>query len=229
MIEIDLIPNVGPDANSIVSIAQADPDVWTGIAAQANQLASNAGYDIQTGPLYNSPERTLASVADVQGWLAAQNVGGAAACPLDLPAPQGYAVWQGAVPRMLSAWAVQLLKGVSKVPFGTTWTEIYNGATCIARFDVHTWHYLPDGTLLTGLCWKGITIYKPLPAGAGRRGHGHHEHRHRDARSDARRLRPVASVWDQLAPGHRLRRRHHRDHRGVRRWRIKLAGKPRLP
>ena len=167
MIEIDLIPNVGPDANSIVSIAQADPDVWTGIAAQANQLASNTGYDIQTGPLYNSPERTLASVADVQGWLAAQNVGGAAACPLDLPAPQGYAVWQGAVPPVLSAWAVQLLKGVSKVPFGTTWTENYNGATVLARCDVHTWHYLPDGTLLTGLCWKGITLYKPLPAGVG--------------------------------------------------------------
>ena len=87
-------------------------------------------------------------------------------CPSDLPAPSGYAVWQGAVPPALSSWAVQLLKGVSKVPFGTTWTQPYNGADVVARVDVHTWHFLPDGTLLTGLCWKGITLYKPLPTGA---------------------------------------------------------------
>ena len=75
-VEVDLIPNAGPQANVIVSIAQADPDVWINLAAQANALAAQAGYDIQTGELYNSPERTLTSIADVQAWLAAQsNVG----------------------------------------------------------------------------------------------------------------------------------------------------------
>jgi hypothetical protein len=75
-------------------------------------------------------------------------------------------VWQGSVPSPLSAWAVQLLKGVNKVPFGTTYTQTYNGMPVIARVDYHTWHILPDGTVLTDLCWKGITLYKPLPTGA---------------------------------------------------------------
>jgi hypothetical protein len=80
-IEIDLIPTSGSQANVIVSIAQADPDVWTGLAAQANQLAAQAGFDIQTGPLYNSPERTLATIADVQNWLASQSNVGATLAP----------------------------------------------------------------------------------------------------------------------------------------------------
>lgn len=75
-IEIDL-----QDADGvIVSIAQADPDVWAGIAAQVAQLvaATPGNYAIITGPLFNKPERTLDSVAAVQNWLASQsNVGGA--------------------------------------------------------------------------------------------------------------------------------------------------------
>lgn len=75
-------------------------------------------------------------------------------------------MWQGSVPPPLSAWAVQLLKGVNKVPYGQTYTQTYNGQLVIARVDVHTWHYLPDGTLLTGICWKGITLYRPMLTGA---------------------------------------------------------------
>lgn len=76
MIEVDLVPNGGPSADVIVSIAQADPDVWVNLAAQANAIAAQQGFTIVTGPLYNSPERTLASIVDVQNWLASQsNVG----------------------------------------------------------------------------------------------------------------------------------------------------------
>ena len=75
-IEVDLIPVSGPSADVIVSIASADPDVWVNLAAQANLLAAQQGFTIMTGPLYNTPERTLASVADVQSWLSTQsNVG----------------------------------------------------------------------------------------------------------------------------------------------------------
>jgi len=86
-------------------------------------------------------------------------------CPTNPPAPSGYAVWQGAVPPPLSAWAVQLLHTVSKVPFGQIWTKNYGGMNVVARKDYHTWHYQPDGTLLTGICWPGITLYKPLATG----------------------------------------------------------------
>jgi hypothetical protein len=72
-VEVDLIPNAGPSANVIVSIAQADPDVWVNLAAQANAMAAQQGFTIVTGPLYNSPERTLSSIADVQNWLASQS------------------------------------------------------------------------------------------------------------------------------------------------------------
>jgi hypothetical protein len=74
-------------------------------------------------------------------------------------------VWKGSVPPPLSSWAVQLLKTVSKVPFGQTWTQNYSGTQVVARKDYHTWHYQPDGTLLTNICWPGITLYKPLPTG----------------------------------------------------------------
>lgn len=86
-------------------------------------------------------------------------------CPTNPPAPQGYAVWQGAVPAPLSTWAVQLLGTVSKVPFGQTWTKVYNGQTVVARKDRHTWHYDANGQLFTGLCWAGITLYKPFTTG----------------------------------------------------------------
>ena len=87
-------------------------------------------------------------------------------CPANPPAPSGYAVWQGPVPPVLTAWCVGLLKTSSQYPFGQTWTQVYDGQTIIARLDRHTWHYLPDGTLLTDLCWRGLTLYRPLPAGA---------------------------------------------------------------
>ena len=46
------------------------------LAAQANLLAAQQGFTIMTGPLYNTPERALASVADVQSRLSTQsNVG----------------------------------------------------------------------------------------------------------------------------------------------------------
>lgn len=72
-IEVDLYDDQGV----IVSIASANPDVWVTLAAQANALAASKGYSIGTGPLYNSPERALASIGDVQNWLSDQNVGGA--------------------------------------------------------------------------------------------------------------------------------------------------------
>ena len=161
-LEIDLQDGDGV----IVSVAQADPNVWANLASQATQLASNAGFGlIVYDRVFNSPERTLDSIGAVQNWLASQSNVGAKACPSDIPAPSGYAVWQGAVPPPLTAWAVQLLKSVSASPFGTTWTQNYGGANVVARVDVHTWHYLPDGTLLTGLCWKGITLYRPFTGG----------------------------------------------------------------
>jgi hypothetical protein len=86
-------------------------------------------------------------------------------CPTNPPAPSGYAVWQGAVPAPLETWAVQLLGTVSKVPFGQIWTKAYNGQTVIARKDRHTWHYDANGQLLTGLCWAGITLYRPFVTG----------------------------------------------------------------
>jgi hypothetical protein len=86
-------------------------------------------------------------------------------CPANPPAPQGYDVWKGAVPPVLTAWCVGLLKTANQYPFGQTWTQEYNGQTIIARLDRHTWHYLPDGTLLTNLCWRGLTLYRPLPVG----------------------------------------------------------------
>ena len=88
-------------------------------------------------------------------------------CPSNPHAPSGYSVWRGSVPSAISSWAVGLLKGVSKYPFGTTWTATYNGVNIIARKDYHTWHYLPDGRVLTDLCWPGITIYRPITSGVG--------------------------------------------------------------
>lgn len=86
-------------------------------------------------------------------------------CPQNPPAPAGYAVWKGNVPAALSGWAVALLKTVSSVPFGHIWTMEYGGKTVLARKDYHTWHYQPDGTLLTGICWPGITLYSPASLG----------------------------------------------------------------
>jgi hypothetical protein len=83
MIEVDLL-----DADSvIVSSAQADPDVWVNIAAQANAAATQAGFTIMTGPLIYSPERTLTSIADVHEWLSTQNIGGVARAGVASSAP----------------------------------------------------------------------------------------------------------------------------------------------
>lgn len=86
-------------------------------------------------------------------------------CPTNPPAPNGYAVWQGAVPPILSAWATDLLKVINKVPFGYTWNRVHNGQTILARKDHHAWTYR-GGQLLTGLCIQGITLYRPFTTGA---------------------------------------------------------------
>jgi hypothetical protein len=72
MIEVDLIDESGP---TIVSVAQADADLWVSIAAQANQDAANVGFSFDTGPLFNKPERTITSLVDVHNWLASNGVG----------------------------------------------------------------------------------------------------------------------------------------------------------
>ncbi len=76
-IEIDLQDGDG----MIVSVAEADSDVWAGISAQAQQLVANkpGGFGlIVNDRVFNKPERTLDSVGAVQNWLASQsNVGGA--------------------------------------------------------------------------------------------------------------------------------------------------------
>jgi hypothetical protein len=69
MIEVDLVDPSGPN---IVDTAQADPNVWVTLAAQANQLAAAKGFVIETGTLLNEPSTTLGSVADVQNWLSRQ-------------------------------------------------------------------------------------------------------------------------------------------------------------
>jgi hypothetical protein len=84
-------------------------------------------------------------------------------CPANPPAPAGYAVWRGAVPASLQKWAVELLGSSGNFPYGQTWNNIDPmGRPVIARKDYHTWHYQPDGTLLTGICWPGITLYRPV-------------------------------------------------------------------
>jgi hypothetical protein len=72
-LEIDLWNNAD---NVVVSIAQADPNVWAAIATQCTALATQQGFGITTGPLYNSPERLIDSVGAFQNWMATQsNVG----------------------------------------------------------------------------------------------------------------------------------------------------------
>jgi hypothetical protein len=86
-------------------------------------------------------------------------------CPANPPAPAGYQVWKGDVPPELAQWAVQLLGGVGAVPYWTVWTLPYSGGTVAARKDYHTWTWR-NGTLITGICIPGITLYKALPQGA---------------------------------------------------------------
>lgn len=88
-------------------------------------------------------------------------------CPANPPAPAGFAVWRGPVPPPLSRWAVGLLKTVNQHDFGYTWqtTDPTTGKPVVARLDRHTWHFDSSGKLLTGLCWKGVTLYASLPQG----------------------------------------------------------------
>jgi hypothetical protein len=85
-------------------------------------------------------------------------------CPSNPPAPAGYRVWRGAVPTPLTQWAMGLRDHVSGFPYGQTWTLDYGGQTVLARKDYHTWTYR-NGTLVTGLCIPGITLYEPLGQG----------------------------------------------------------------
>lgn len=79
------------------------------------------------------------------------------------PAPAGYRVWRGSVPKVLTDWAIGLRNHIASYPFGQTWTTEYNGQTVVARCDCHSWTYR-NGQLLTGLHIKDITLYSPLPA-----------------------------------------------------------------
>jgi hypothetical protein len=152
MIEIDLLDSNGV----IVSSSQADPDVWTGLAAQANQLAANAGFDIETGPLVNSPERTLGTIGDVQNWLATQNIG-TMPCPPNPPPPAGTTLWPANRPvnSAILAWAHANLK----YPKGTVITDNVGGDDVVARLETH--YHPPDGPIQPWGCHKGCTIYAP--------------------------------------------------------------------
>jgi hypothetical protein len=88
-------------------------------------------------------------------------------CPSNPAAPQGYVVWKGPVPTPLQQWAAQLIKTVNRYPYGQTWQNTDpSGNIVLARKDHHTWHIQPDGTVLTNICWPGITIYRPIPVAA---------------------------------------------------------------
>ncbi len=71
MIEVDLVDPSGPN---IVDTAQADPNVWVTLAAQANQMAAAKGFVIETGTLLNEASVTLGTLVDVQNWLSRQSV-----------------------------------------------------------------------------------------------------------------------------------------------------------
>lgn len=89
-------------------------------------------------------------------------------CPNNPPPPDGYKIWRGPVPRPLSQWAIdQRDHWMGQVAYGeTTGIDYVDPATgqssfVVARKDHHTWTY-KGGTLLTGICIPGITLYQPL-------------------------------------------------------------------
>lgn len=88
-----------------------------------------------------------------------------AACPGNPPPHPGYVYWTGGVPPALSVWAVKLLDGSSRWPFGQEWTMPLGSETVIARKDHHTWTYR-GGKLVHG-CFTGITLYRPRKLGEG--------------------------------------------------------------
>ena len=94
---------------------------------------------------------------------------GDAPCPSNPPPRAGYAVWKGAVPPELTKWAVTLRDHIAPFPYGQEWTMQWGVVDVVARKDHHEWTYRkqPDGStkLLMGICWPGITLYKPIPVG----------------------------------------------------------------
>jgi len=81
-------------------------------------------------------------------------------CPENPPPPPGYRIMRSTVPPPLTQWAIDLLHQVSHYAFGQTFSLDYAGKGYIARVDRHTWTYR-NGTLVTGLCIPGITLYEP--------------------------------------------------------------------
>ena len=82
-------------------------------------------------------------------------------CPGNPPAPAGYAIWKGSVPTPLTQWAMDLRDHVNGFPYGNVWTTSYGGAQVAARKDHHTWTY-KNGTLVSGICIPGITLYREI-------------------------------------------------------------------
>lgn len=79
-------------------------------------------------------------------------------CPGNPPAPDGYQVWRGAVPKELTDWAVDIRNHINGFAYGTTWEKEYDGKSVVARKDYHTWTYR-NGQLVTGICIPGVTLY----------------------------------------------------------------------
>jgi hypothetical protein len=86
-------------------------------------------------------------------------------CASNPAAPAGYTLWKGPVPQPIVDWAISIRDHIFDKPFGYTQTLNYAGQTVLARVDHHSWSFV-NGHLVTGLCWKGVTIYSPLPAPA---------------------------------------------------------------
>lgn len=99
-------------------------------------------------------------------------------CPSNPPAPAGYRVWRGSVPKELTDWAISIRDRINTFPYGMTWNRDYNGQSVVARKDYHTWTHR-GGELVTGICIPGVTLYSPLPGALG--------------------LSPIANTGDPLA------------------------------
>ena len=76
-IELDLLDS----DSTIVSVAQVDDANWALISAQAQQLATQDGYTVTAGPVFNQPERTITNFGSFQQWMATQNYGKVAPTP----------------------------------------------------------------------------------------------------------------------------------------------------
>ena len=85
-------------------------------------------------------------------------------CPDNPPPRAGYSVWKGPVPRELTRWAIDLRDHVVSFPYGQEWTTRWGETDVVARKDHHRFTYR-NGQLVTGICWPGITLYRPIPIG----------------------------------------------------------------